>query len=66
MSIFSNNMGMFALNTPPRTDNGANSGVVGGAAPGDVTIGVRRDFGFVPQFLPSMTINGGLKQPPRG
>lgn len=48
-----------------RTSNGATAGDLGGAAPQSPIVGVRRDIGFVPQFLPSMTIVGGLKQPPR-
>lgn len=48
-----------------RTSNGSTAGDLGGAAPQSPIVGVRRDIGFVPQFLPSMTIVGGLKQPPR-
>lgn len=40
------------------------AGHLGGCAPAQ-TVGVRRDFSFTPQFHPSMTITGGLKQPPR-
>ena len=51
---------------PVRTDNGITPAHVGGAAPQGVTLGVRRDIFSVPQFLPSLTITGGLRQPPRG
>lgn len=66
MGPFNNLFGMLNGTPPSRTDNGSSSGIIGGVAPSGNTVGVRRDFTSVPQFLPNMTIAGGLKQPPRG
>lgn len=66
MGPFKNAFGMYNGTPPSRTDNGSSSGIIGGVAPQGNTVGVRRDFTSVPQFLPGMTVTGGLKQPPRG
>lgn len=62
---FASNPNMFPI-APVRTDNGLTQGHVGGAAPQTMIQGVRRDIGMVPQFLPQLTVVGGLRQPPRG
>lgn len=66
MRPFGNSTQLHAASPVPLESNGTSAGSVGGAAPQTQTVGVRRDFSFTPQFLPSMTIVGGLKQPPRG
>jgi hypothetical protein len=57
---------LYANSPVPMTSNGVSAGSIGGSAPQNQTVGVRRDFTFTPQFLPSLTIPGGLRQPPRG
>lgn len=63
---FSANTQLFANSAPPTTHNGSSASYVGGAAPQGQVVGVRRDFTMVPQFIPGMSVVGGLKQPPRG
>ena len=50
----------------PRVTNSTSAGHLGGVAPSNLTYGVRRDFTFTPLYLPGLTIQGGLRQPPRG
>lgn len=58
--------GLYAMQPLPRVTNANSAGHVGGVAPQNMTVGVRRDFTFTPLFLPNLTTVGGLKQPPRG
>jgi len=61
---FSNNIPNLPL--PSMTGVNPFSGHLGGVAPQAPAQAIRRDFSFVPQFLPALSIVGGLKQPPRG
>lgn len=58
--------GLYASQPLPRVTSHTAAGSIGGVAPQNLTIGYRRDFTFTPLFLPSMSVTGGLKQPPRG
>jgi hypothetical protein len=57
---------LYAAQPLPRVTSHTAAGSIGGVAPQGQTVGVRRDFGFTPLFLPSLTVTGGLRQPPRG
>ena len=63
---FALSTGLYAMQPLPRVTSHTSAGSIGGVAPQQQTIGVRRDFGFTPLYLPNMTIAGGLRQPPRG
>lgn len=62
---FAFNSNLFPMRPVP-SHNGQTPSHLGGVAPNSLTVGVRRDIGLTPQFWPSLTIQGGLKQTPRG
>lgn len=54
-----NQTGMAAVSAmPPNAHPAHSSGEIGGAAPNNLTMGVRRDFTFTPLFNPALTTNG--------
>jgi hypothetical protein len=57
---------LYAAQPLPRVTSHTSAGTIGGVAPQQHTVGVRRDFSFTPLFRPDLLIAGGLKQPPRG
>lgn len=48
---------------PPRAHPAHSAGHIGGAAPSNQTVGVRRDFTFTPLFDPSLTTNAQTPMP---